>query len=77
MSTLGTAIRGPNGKPERPVWRCACGQPMRILRRRMRPEEAVAVAAANAANAVNAATATVAPRTVRPDQPQPAQAAKH
>ena len=55
--------------PERPVWRCACGQPMRILRRRMRPEEA--------ATAANAATAAAAPRTVRPDKPQPAQAATH
>jgi hypothetical protein len=69
--TQGVPVLPPQPPPERPVWRCACGQPMRILRRRMRPEEAAAVAAANAA------TAAAAPRTVRPDQPQPAQAAKH
>jgi hypothetical protein len=56
----------PAPPPTRPVWRCACGQPMRILRRRMGPQEAAAATAA-----------TQAPRTVRPDKPEPAQAVPH
>jgi hypothetical protein len=50
--------------PTRPVWRCACGAAMRILRRRMRPELAAAATA-------------VAPREVPPDKTNPTQASTH
>lgn len=63
---LPAALPPPPPPPTRPVWRCACGQPMRILRRRMGPEETAAATAA-----------TVAPRTVRPDKPEPAPATTH
>ena len=48
--------------PERPQWRCACGQPMRILRRRMRPESV---------------PSCPAPQTVRPDKADPKEANTH
>lgn len=48
--------------PERPRWRCACGQPMRILRRRMRPEQA---------------RECTAPQTVRPDRSNPKEGTTH
>ena len=44
----------PTRPPTRPVWRCRCGQPMRVIRRRMRPEQAASA---------------MAPRTERPDKP--------
>jgi Putative transposase/Transposase zinc-binding domain len=48
--------------PKRPQWRCACGQAMRILRRRMRPESV---------------TSCPAPQTVRPDKADPKEANTH
>lgn len=45
--------------PMRPLWRCHCGQPMLILRRRMRPDPAASPAHATQA----------APPTCRPDPP--------
>jgi hypothetical protein len=48
--------------PARPVWRCACGGVMRIVRRRMRPDQAPPHAS---------------PQTVRPDKTHPQEASKH
>lgn len=48
------------GQPMRPVWRCACGHPMAILRRRMRPS--------------SAQPSCNAPQTVQPDKPRPMEA---
>lgn len=57
--------RAPGASPTRPLWRCSnCGQPMLILRRRMKPEQA-AVATA------------MAPQTAQPDKPNIAQAPRH
>jgi len=63
MQAPPTLLPPPAPPPTRPLWRCACGQPMRILRRRLAPQEAAA------------ASAAMAPRTVRPDKPEPAAAA--
>lgn len=49
--------------PTRPVWRCACGQPMVIVRRRMRP------------SAADSSCAT--PQTIRPDKPHPLETRTH
>ena len=49
--------------PTRPLWRCACGQPMVILRRRMRPSAAQ--------------PSCSAPQTVQPDKPHPMQVRTH
>ena len=46
--------------PTRPAWRCVCGQPMRVVRRRMPLQADVA--------------AEHLWRVVRPDKPEPAQA---
>lgn len=48
--------------PTRPVWRCACGGAMVILRRRMRPESVPPCAA---------------PQTERPDKAGPVEASTH
>jgi hypothetical protein len=48
--------------PTRPIWRCACGAVMRIVRRRMRPDQAPPCAA---------------PQTVRPDKTHPQEASRH
>lgn len=52
----------PAPAPARPVWRCACGQPMLILRRRMRAE---------------APPPCTAPQTIRPDKTDPVETAMH
>ena len=41
---------------------CSCGQPMRVIRRRMRPEQAAAA---------------MAPRTERPDKPKMKESQQH
>jgi len=48
--------------PTRPLWRCACGQPMLILRRRIRPDQV---------------PPCIAPQTMRPDKANPMQASTH
>lgn len=52
----------PSPPPPRPVWRCACGGVMLILRRRMRPE---------------AVPPCAAPQTEHPDKAGPLEASKH
>ena len=49
-------------QPPRPVWRCACGGAMVILRRRLRPD---------------AVSPCAAPQTERPDKAGPVEASKH
>jgi hypothetical protein len=49
--------------PARPVWRCACGQPMLIVRRRMRPPAS--------------GTSCAAPQTIQPDKTKPLEATTH
>lgn len=49
--------------PARPVWRCACGQPMVIVRRRMRPPAS--------------GTSCAAPQTIQPDKTKPLEATTH
>ncbi len=44
---------------QRPVWRCACGAAMMILRQRMRPD---------------AMPPCTPPQTLRPDKPDPVEA---
>ena len=56
-----TQTAAPAPAPERPVWRCACGQPMVILRRRMRHETV---------------SSCVAPQTLRPDKADPVEVAR-
>jgi hypothetical protein len=48
--------------PTRPIWRCTCGGVMRIVRRRMRPDQTPPCAA---------------PQTVRPDKIRPQEASRH
>ena len=49
--------------PPRPVWRCACGQPMVIVRRRMRPP--------------SSAPSCATPQTTQPDKAKPLEATTH
>ncbi|MDP2419470.1 MAG: transposase [Hydrogenophaga sp.] len=56
-----TATTSPSSPP-RPVWRCACGGAMVILKRRLRPD---------------AVPSCAAPQTVRPDKAGPVEASKH
>lgn len=52
----------PPPPPARPVWRCTCGQPMVILRRRMRPATPPPCTAS---------------QTLRPDKLDPMESARH
>lgn len=56
-----TATTSPTSPP-RPVWRCACGGAMVILKRRLRPD---------------AVPPCAAPQTERPDKAGPVEASKH
>ena len=49
--------------PARPVWRCACGQPMLIVRRRMRP--------------TSSGPSCATPQTTQPDKLSPVEATTH
>ncbi len=52
-------------RPVRPVWRCVCGQPMVIVRRRVR------------ADAMSALSACTAQQMLRPDKPNAGEVAAH
>jgi hypothetical protein len=61
--TQATPSRVDAAPPPRPVWRCACGQPMVIVRRRMRPP--------------SSAPSCATPQTTQPDKAKPLEATTH